>query len=298
MTKSNSLDTPEKAIKAFVNKTAYCVPDKVIKSTVVIVAARNAVIRQLGTGTLLAVADMKFMVTAAHVIREAQNLQATVGIAGTDNDSFTALTGTCLLSTAEDWNECDDPHDIAIYLLDSPQVSRLGNVAFVRIGDISFVSDLSKNLFILTGFPGIWSTDSTESDPTMKSKLLQYCTYTFSGSTSGLNNFSTTHHFLMEASPCQLVDQKGDFTSFRTRSGYPAYLHADLGGISGCGVWALGDLSIPVDDWVLDDCKLVGVETGVYQGCKAIKATRWNSVTTLIYNAYPSLRPVLELYQN
>ena len=69
-----------------------------------------------------------------------------------------------------------------------------------------------------------------------------------------------------------------------------------LGGISGCGVWRIGDLTIDISDWRIEGfARLVAVQTGFYHSAHVIKATRWIAVSTLIHDAYPDLRPAMHL---
>ncbi len=126
--------------------------------------------------------------------------------------------------------------------------------------------------------------------------MFQYGTFALGGSASGLDGYNPARHFLLEASPEVLLDHTGKETHFRTRGGHPAQMPADLAGVSGCSVWMIGDLRSPVESWSQDRARLVGVETSVYGKRGAIKATRWNAVTTLLYTAVPLLRPVLEMY--
>ena len=53
--------------KEFVAHAVRAVPDKVASSTIAIIASANKTTRQLGSGFLLAIADARFIVTAAHV---------------------------------------------------------------------------------------------------------------------------------------------------------------------------------------------------------------------------------------
>lgn len=74
------------------NVADYCtrlesvIPARAWKSTVVIVRAQKPDVIQLGTGTLFRIADKSFVVTAAHVIRAASDLNQTVGIGGAGNN--------------------------------------------------------------------------------------------------------------------------------------------------------------------------------------------------------------------
>lgn len=279
-----------------VRAMALYVPEITIKSTVAIVGAKASVLRQIGSGTLLAVADMRFVVTAAHVMRQAQKDQLTLGISGAAGGFFTALTGHCMVTGDGEPNENYDHHDIAVYLLDAHQISKLSSVEYVRLSNVSFNPDLSNCLFVITGFPGIWSTPLSDDEEVMKSKLLQYGTYPYTGSTSALEGYYPDHHFLMQASHSQMLDYAGNPATFRTRSGYPAQMNTDLGGISGCSVWLIGDTSIPITQWSKSASKLIGVETAVYRNRGAIKATRWKAVVSLLYHAFPALRPAIELH--
>jgi|SRR5882757_7557849 len=276
-------------IKRLVTAMAASVPDAIAKSTVVIAAGNDPIVRHFGSGTLLAVADRQFVVTAAHVVRQAQDYGSTVGIGGDSEGHFVAATGNWIVPQ-------DDRFDIAIYPLDRVQTERLAKCTFVRIGDVSFDADLSRGFFVVSGFPSVWSTDSSDDRETMRLRLLQYSTYAYSGDTAGLGDYDSRYHLLLDARPEHLFDASGETLRFRMASGHPAQMPGDLRGISGCGVWMIGDLRTPCQSWSADQARLVGVETGVFHDRAAIKATRWNAVTTLLYSAFRDLRYTLKLY--
>ena len=165
----------------------------------------------------------------------------------------------------------------------------------MRVADACFASDLSTGYFVVTGYPGIWSTVLDGSEDTMKSKLLQYGTYALAGATAALDGYDPGRHFLLTASPSEILDPLGAPATFRTRQGFPAQMPADLRGISGCSVWLIGNLTKPVESWGREPGRIVGIETGVFAERGAIKATRWNAVTTLLYNAFPPIRPAIEM---
>jgi hypothetical protein len=275
---------------------AEAVPNLTITSTVAITGTKTPVMRQIGSGTLIAVADSRFVLTAAHVVREGARHGYTLGVSGGKSANFIALGGTWMVSVGSHPDATDDKHDVALYELSEDQVARLGDVEFVRIGDASFTRDLSNGYFVVTGFPGMWSTVLDGAGDTMKSKLLQYGTWAFSGSTAALENYDDSHHFLLTASPSEVLDTEGIPVTFRTRQGFAAQMPTDLRGISGCSVWQIGDLTKPVGSWDRGSSRVVGIETGVFPGRGAIKVTRWNAVTTLLYNAFPLLRSAIEMY--
>ncbi|MEO8009970.1 MAG: hypothetical protein ABI728_15810, partial [Betaproteobacteria bacterium] len=270
-----------------------CIPDLATRSSVALVQPKGELLQQIGSGTLLVVAENRFLVTAAHVTRSAVADGRALGVSGSIDERFVATTGRWVVSgEAAD----DDQYDIAIYEFNADQASRFPTDSFVRISDAIFEEDLSSKFFLVTGFPGMWSTTtSTDAEP-MKSRLLQYGTFALQGTTTGLVNFDPALHLLLEATPEHTIDGEGQPVSFRTRTGYAAQIPGDLGGVSGSSVWAIGDLRIPPADWSVAYSRLVGVETSVYRGRGAIKATRWKAITTLLYEAFPVVRPTIEMY--
>jgi hypothetical protein len=291
---SQELSTEQ--IAALVRAMAACTPTLVAASTVAIVGGRSPVVRQIGTGTLLAIADARFVVTAAHVLVQVKELGMTVGISGGHAGNFTALPGDWIVTSADAGSNDNDAHDVALYKLNDRQVDRLDGVEFVRIGDVSFSDNLSSGYFVVCGFPGMWSTVSDSDDAVMKSKLLQYGTYPFMGSTTALNGYDPRRHFLLQGTSDSTLDHNGEPTAFRTRSGHSADMPRDLGGVSGCSVWMIGDFRTPVPNWSRQSARIVGIETGVFHERGALKATRWNAVASVLHSAFPELRPVIEMY--
>lgn len=284
------------ALSAVTRELAKHTPLLVASSTVAIVGARAPSVRQIGSGTLLAIADAKFVVTAAHVLVHAKEFGMTIGVSGGADNSLTTLAGNWIVTSAETGDNKLDERDIAIYRLDERQISRLSEVNFVRIGDISFESDLSKGYFIVSGFPGIWSTISDSNEAMMKSRMLHYGTYAFTGAVAGLNGYNAERHLLLEATPGPLCDHEGNLTNFRTRLGHWADMPRDLAGVSGCSVWRIGDLAVDINQWSSRSARIVGVETGVFERAGAIKVTRWNAVLSILHAAYPDTRRAIELY--
>jgi hypothetical protein len=276
-------------VRALVART----PSRIAGATVAIVGSLSRNVRHLGTGTLLAVADAKFVVTAAHVLKMAKEQDLTVAISPALGGVFTAVTARPWALTSD--SGASEHHDVALYRLDERELGRLGAVEFVRIADVCFERDLAAAYFVVCGFPGMWSTASNP-DGHMKSRLLQYGTYPFKGTTSGLGGFDPERHILLEGTPGDLLDHNGEPTRFQTRSGHPASMPGDLSGISGCSVWRIGDFRTPVSEWNINGAQIVGVQTGVFKSAGAIKATRWNSVTTLLHSACPDLRATINMY--
>jgi hypothetical protein len=262
----------------------------VTDSAVGIIGSVNQNVRALGSGTLLAVGDVHFVVSAGHVIRDGTHLGATLGI-GSGNASLVATTRPWLISGGE---EETDVHDIALYRLTAEEVGRLCDAKFVRIGDVDFSQDLSDSFFAVVGFPSMWTEAPSAVDDPVRSRLAVYGTTSYEKSLSGLEHFDAERHLLLSAPREEMYNEAGELVGFRTRSGFPTDFPDGLRGISGCGIWKLGSLKQTPDLW--GQPRLVGVETAVYNNAQAIRATRWNSVTTFLDGAFPELRPVLQFY--
>jgi hypothetical protein len=206
------------------------IPLQAIRSTVTVVASKNQVLRQLGSGTLLAVADQRFLVTAGHVVRSAANDEMTLGVAGADDGHFVATIQGWRLSPSDDREVGSDPYDVAIYEFSLEQRTRFRDENFIRIADVLFDFDVSTGYFTLFGFPAMWSNNLTDHDneATFKSKLLQYSTVALQGTAHALDGYDPSTHLLLDASPAETTDHDGQPNSFRTASGHSAHMPQDL----------------------------------------------------------------------
>lgn len=89
------------AVAALIRDLAKRIPSRVALATVAIVGSVSGNVRHLGTGTLLAVADVKFVVAAAHVLLLAKQQGLTVAISPASGGVFTAMTARDWVVTAE-----------------------------------------------------------------------------------------------------------------------------------------------------------------------------------------------------
>ena len=270
------------------NTLSSLIPPKAWKASVSLVIAddNKKELHQFGTGTLLKVADASLLVTAAHVVALADDNKIPLCIAS--GDSFTQLHGNWYCSSD------NTPFDVAILRLPEDVASQLEDVSYVRLNDVEFGTDLSKGVFCLLGYPNRMSRPSTPNNPTMQLKPFQYITYTHQEESDTLKGYQEKYHLLLHAE-YDGTESGGPADIFADHNGVPLQFPKDLGGISGCAVWRLGNHDVPASEWGRNRPKIVAVQTGVYSERKVIKATRWIAVSTLINEAYPDLRPVLNL---
>lgn len=252
--------------------------------SLVIADDKKKELHQFGTGTLLNVADVPFLVTAAHVVTLAQENPLCIASGG----SFTQLHGAWYISSDR------TPFDIAVLRLSQEVASDLKDVSYIQLQDVEFSSDLSKGVFCLLGYPNRLSIPSIPSQM-MSIGLFQYITYAYEENDADtLGGYQEKYHLLLHAEYGG-TESGGPSVSFSDRNGVPLQFPKDLGGISGCSVWMLGRHDMFISEWGQNRPKVVAVQTGVYSDRKVIKATRWIAVSTLIYEAYPDLRPALKL---
>jgi hypothetical protein len=289
------MDNPMHVQRKFNEKMLAQIPLHARDCTVPIVIAHNGAIHQFGTGTLFRIADYFFLVTAGHVIKDACKHGKTLGIGASDKGSFIALTGDSQVSSAGQYGTTADPLDIALHRLPSDAVARIEQKRFLLFADIEFDEQSPTAVYMLFGFPSVWSSKSSSAAERVAYKALEYTTFRYNRDTAILKEYQERLHLLLDAELSQSTDQKGTPAAFLDFNGVVVPFPRGLGGISGCSVWRIGDLTIDISDWRIEQSRLVAVQTGVYHSERVIKATRWIAVSTLIHEAYPELRPAMRL---
>ncbi len=267
------------------------VPRHVWRSTVAIVVAKRPAVHLLGTGSLFQIADRRFVVTAAHVVRLAHDYDRTIGISG-DSNSLISVHGDWISSAS---SSGEDPFDVAVYSLPESAVQRLSQSRFLRMGDVSFGEQPRTAVFTLFGHPAIWALPSRDESEQVQLKGLEYTAYTYERSVDTLQGYNPKYHLLLDAEAEQITWIDGSRAEFTRRNGTAAAFPRDLKGVSGGPVWRTADLNLPIEEWHLLSPSLAGVQTGVYQPSQVIRVTRWAAVTTLIHAAFPELRPAIDM---
>jgi hypothetical protein len=268
------------------------VPSSVWDSTVAIVVAHEGRVCLLGTGILFSVADQSFVLTAGHVANNTDTLGKTLALSSTSG-SFVAVDGTWQCSAGSQLN---DPFDIAIHKLTPRSLDKLGAKRFLRLGDVEFAQHDHAAMYALFGYPAHWSRASESDEEPVSLKPFEYITYPFEQAPGSLQNYNPRYHLLLQAQIEKTTLEDGSPVIFRNTRGNVIRFPGDLGGISGCSVWWIGDLREPLESWRIDRARNVGLVISVYQESKAIKAVRWVAVTTLLYEAFPDLRRSIDLY--
>ncbi len=264
------------------------IPPLAWDATVAIIAEHDRALKQFGTGTLLKIADQTFIVTAAHVVKNAKKSNGSLCFSN-KNGKFVPASG--------EWFCSSDDYDVAVLEISDEVAKKLGISTFLRLHDIELGEDSGTGIYCFFGFPSLWGNICTESSPVMTVTPFQFISHAFEGSTTGLSGYQQKHHLLLAADPRDITNIDGNPQPFRAKGNFPARLPGDLGGISGCSIWKIGDRSVPIEKWSDLTPQVVAVETSVYADRKAIKGTRWFVVTTLLLKAFPNLKPAIMLFR-
>lgn len=268
------------------------VPSHPWDATVPILIQRGTQLAPHGTGTLFAVGTDCFLITAAHVLRSAKDTETSVYAATPEND-FVQLSGNWIVSNDE---ESNGVLDVAGLILGDELKQRFESARLLRLSDVSFDFNVQYGVFCVYGYPAIWMHKNDENPSTLDSKAIQYATYTYEGSTSSLKDFDSRYHLALNASLDEARDENAEAVDFSYRGGVPARFPGDLGGISGCSVWHVGDRRHTLEKWPTVEPRIVGIETCVYPTKAVMRATRWNAVATMLHNCFPQTRSVFDLH--
>lgn len=255
----------------------------------------HQVLHHAATATLFEVAGMRFLVTAAHVVRSALRAGTTIAVSDGAH-SFVVVAGDWMVSAKN--GEQGDTVDIAIYRIPSSLSSRFDACTFITLDDVCSDAEPPLGVYALFGFPGDWASQSLNDTEVLQLKALEYTTHTLDRSGETCIGYVPKHHILLEGDPGDITNEDGFKTRFSDRYGNKARFPIALKGMSGGPVWRLGDLSVPLDAWAGQQAKLAAVQTAVYQGNAVIQATRWAAVTTAIAVSYPELRPAIDLWRS
>jgi hypothetical protein len=221
-------------------------------------------------------------------------MDAGLGISGA-NENFIAAPGNWL-GSAESGSAADSLADIAIYALNASQIAGLAGKEFLRLNDVDFSWPARSGYFLLFGYAQMMCAGSASESERVTLGALKYGTAIFPGDTKALGRFDPKLHILLDGRDEEHYDPRGNEANLRGAHGVRIRFASALKGISGCAVWRVGEPDTTVEHWTADDCRLVAVQTGVYTNRGAIKATRWAAVTTLLWSAYPELRPAIRLH--
>lgn len=228
-----------------------------------------------GTGVLLRIADVHFLLSCAHVLKEASERDARLLIPSQDRTPLVVLGGVDYR-----WTE-DERVDLGFAVL-PPDVAALvpASKKFLRLSDLDLDRTLRNGVYNVTGYP---QQETTKKDSNIKSSPISYTTYLhcerFDDHIDGV-----TVALIFD------LNATGDASGGLARMPY-------LEGISGCGIWRLADIDQAAPrSWSPEEhVKLVGIEHGFVRG--AIMGSHIAELIALIRREVPALRDSIDLHR-
>jgi hypothetical protein len=261
------------------------IPDRAWNSTVSLAIVHNEnELHQFGTGTLLRVGECCFVVTAGHVVKMASENKRALLIPITNSTFIHLPGGYCT----------DDIQDVGVIRLTKSDIDSLKNKSFLQLLDIGFYDDLVSRVFGVFGYPAKLADPATSKNNQLVLQPFQFVTYAYDGYVDALGHYDEKVHLLLKADKIS-SDSSGKPLTLFDRQGKHLKFPKDLGGISGCSVWMVGNRNKLAPKSQLKYPKVVAVETAVYPDTQIIKATKWICVSTLLWEAFPEVRTALQL---
>jgi hypothetical protein len=251
------------------------------ESTVPIVSEKDDKFRQHGTGTLLSIAQRLFLVTAAHVFRQARSNSLALHLPNQAGDAWLRifLDFRCLRADG-----FDDSIDLAISEMDEDSIAFLQSYKSVKLLDLDTTLTFTDDVYCVCGFPSeLAAIDPSGASPSKITKLFGL-TALYKGSTS-LVAYDSRYNILLDAeksNAVKLIDGCADLPS-------------NFKGISGCSIWKTNLAVVGRAKWTPANARIVAVQTSEYESAKAIKGTSWKAATTLLYKGWPELQPAMGL---
>lgn len=274
----------------FESEIAAAIPSLSQNATVALVAAYPQGLTHGGTGSLLQIGSQIYLLTARHIIKDAQQIGVPLAFTGS-KERFVQCAGHIRTSNLP------SPADPRIDLLDlavirlAPEVmEQLDGKATLKLTDLQTNLDPRDRLFSLLGYPAEWSTRATPDSTFMGLEYLLLVMESYQGSTAGSETYDEKLHLLFKIERDRIYADPNFSTAFPDR----------LGGISGCGIWTIGNVNQHPQTWSEDKSKLVGIQTGIYTpdddpSKVMIKATRIDHALSFLHFNFPEVKNYFNL---
>jgi hypothetical protein len=251
--------------------------DLLFGSIVSIMGHHSGSVCQWGTGTLFAIGDSSFLITAAHVITDARKYQVSMFI-GDKAQSAPAIS----LADCKAY-PLGGHHDVGVIELRDHIVESIPHRVFLRLNDVAYSATPIPGRFLLWGYPKYLSVPV---DPSCLAAMPIAVLTELSDDTDNLDRFSPDVHYLFP------IPDKNSRGSCDERPPAPG----ELGGISGCSIWRV-DATKTDGHWnPIPKGKIVAVQTCVYEKRHLARATLWAYVARAFWEKYENLRPAIQMH--
>jgi len=229
---------------------------------------------QCGTGTLFKIGDRRFIITAAHVMETMSKAEGDPLISDhAPHSAAVPLYDSRAVMFRNKWGDC------AVVEVQPAIVEHVPNRRWVTMLDFAYPPPTPNDLYYVCGYPS-QLTETTASGGLSHAAM---GFLTFGIGHDGLGDFDDTLNLAF----------RGPDGTERTTDG--VLVPSSLKGISGSAVWRVYS-GEPESSWKSDGIKIIGIQTGVYERKKAIKATVWGAVLQMLWKHFEDLRPSIRLH--
>lgn len=255
----------------------YCVP--------IIAIQKGRSPAQCGTATLFQVADRHFLISAGHIVHDAQVGEAALFSTCAVGSPFIPLDQPPF-RTVKDWSRVGDesgPFDIAVWPLSAEQVASFSEAKhFANASIVAYYPDLSRipprELFYLCGFPTGFAAYDPNDNHHLVIDPVRWAAAQCANRREWPASCAPKYHLVLNSRSAVSLDVDGAI----------AQPPAVPVGISGCAVWSLG-WDQGHDAWDPANARIVGIETRVYREPGLIRATGWVGVRSILRKEFTEL---------
>jgi hypothetical protein len=252
---------------------------RIEKAAVAFYGVQDEQVKRDRTGVLYRIADLHFILTASHGLRQIVQNKIPLFIDCADRRELPIpITDAVFHSTEQ------DGRDVAAIKLSNEVVQRLRpHKEFLTHADVMLNTEQSRALYLLFGYPALWS--GFVSETAVRSYGLAYTCLRYDGERDPYEFFDEAVHIALG------FDQEAMSMADQTTQQLP-----QLEGISGCGIWRMAELTKEgVQCWRPEDVCLVALQHRWFPERKYIQGTWIGYALALIQDNYPRVSAAMEL---
>jgi hypothetical protein len=252
---------------------------RIEKTTVAFYGVQDEQIKRDRTGVLYTVAGLHFILTASHSLRQIVQNNIPLFIDRADCGALPIPIADAVFHSTE-----EEGRDVAAIRLSDEVVQRLRpHKEFLTHADVLLTTKQSRALYLLFGYPELWS--GLISETAVRSYGLAYTCLPYDGERNPDAFFDEDVHVLLG------FDQAALCVADQATQQLPR-----LHGVSGCGIWRMAELTKEgLQRWRPEDVCLVALQHRWFPQRKYIQGTWLGYALALIRDNYPSVSSAMEL---
>lgn len=227
------------------------------------------------SGVLIQIADMRFLVTAAHEVIENRRAERHLQLVLPEKGKRTVPLIDELF-----WTTIDEEEDLLIARLEPSTLTAMGNdFRFIRVRDMLFRSEVRSlsGLFLILGFPYAMVRPDHEGDPCVET--WKYISVPYAGDFTGVTNYDPELHFILT------YEERT-----RNREGQEVFPP----GLSGCGIWLL-NITTEGEPITAETFKLVAIQNAWRRPFEYAKGTWIDVALIAIWKHFPETQGPLRV---